>query len=342
MREQVDTATNDERSAAPWPELDYRSWQDTLDALHLWTQVVGKVRVALTPWVNHGWHSTLYVSCRGLTTSPIPYGRRSFQIDLDFLDHVLRIGDDDGAERELPLSPGSVSELHASVLDTLASMGLPVVIHGTPNEIPDATPFRDDHRVRPYDAEAATRFWRVLQQVDRVLRRFRTGFLGKASPVHFFWGSFDLAVTRFSGRAAPPHPGGIPGLPDAITREAYSHEVSSAGFWPGGSGVEHPAFYSYAYPTPEGFDRARVEPAEAYFHEGLREFVLAYEHVRTAADPDATLLSFLQSTYEAAAAAAGWDRAALECTLGRPGVVRALPIQEARALASHRHPSERG
>jgi hypothetical protein len=251
MREEAATSTSHERSSATWPELDYRSVRDTLDALHLWTQVVGKVRVALTPWLNHGCLSTLFVSCRGLTTSPIPYGGRSFQIDLDFLDHVLRIGDDDGAEHELPLSPQSVSSVHAWVLDTLATMGLSVVIHGTPNEIPDAIPFRDDHRMRPYDAEAATRLWRVLQQVDRVLRQFRTGFLGKASPVHFFWGSFDLAVSRFSGRAAPPHPGGIPGLPDAITREAYSHEVSSAGFWPGGGGIEHPAFYCYAYPMPE-------------------------------------------------------------------------------------------
>lgn len=313
-----------ERSPATWPELDYQSWQGTREALHLWTQVVGKVRVALTPWLNHGWHSPLYVSCRGLTTSPIPYGRRSFQIDFDFLDHVLRIGDDDGAERELPLGPGSVSEFHSSVLDTLAALGLPVWIHRTPNEIPDAIAFPDDRRVRPYDAEAATRFWRVLQQVDRVLHQFRTGFLGKASPVHFFWGSFDLAVSRFSGRTAPAHPGGIPALPDAITREAYSHEVSSAGFWPGGSGVDHPAFYSYAYPMPEGFAAARVEPAGAFFHEGLREFVLPYDEVRRAADPDATLLSFLQSTYEAAADAAGWDRAALECGLGQPRVPRAL------------------
>jgi hypothetical protein len=324
MRKEAATSTSHERSSATWPELDYPSVRGTLDALHLWTQVVGKVRVALTPWLNHGWHSTLYVSCRGLTTSPIPYGGRSFQLDLDFLDHVLRIGDDDGAERELPLAPQSVSSVHAWVLDTLDTMRLPVVIHGTPNEIPDAIPFRDDHRVRPYDAEAATRLWRVLQQVDRVLRQFRTGFLGKASPVHFFWGSFDLAVSRFSGRAAPPHPGGIPGLPDAITREAYSHEVSSAGFWPGGSGIEHPAFYCYAYPMPEGFERARVEPEGAFFHQGLREFVLPYEVVRTAADPNATLLSFLQSTYDAAADAAGWDRAALECELGGPGVVRAL------------------
>lgn len=325
MPELPDASTSRERSAPVWPRFDYLDAKDTLDALRLWTQIVGKVRVALTPWLNHGWHSTLYVSCRGLTTSPIPHGGRFFQLDLDFLDHVLRIADDDGAERTLPLAPGTVAGFHAGVLDTLAAMGLPVRIHGVPNEIPDAIAFRDDHRARPYDAEAATRLWRVLQQVDRVLHRFRTGFLGKASPVHFFWGSFDLAVTRFSGRPAPPHPGGIPGLPDAITREAYSHEVSSAGFWPGGGGVEHPAFYSYAYPVPEGFGRAAVEPAEAGFHEGLGEFVLPYEAVRTAGDPDATLLSFLQSTYEAAAEAGGWDRAGLECEIGRPGVPRALP-----------------
>jgi hypothetical protein len=323
MPEQPDTSMSRERSSAAWPALGYHDWRDTLDAVHLWTQVVGKVRVALTPWLNHGWHSTLYVSCRGLTTSPMWHGRRGFQIDFDFLDHVLRIEDDDGMERTLPLARGSVSEFHAGVLDTLASMGLPVRIHGTPNEIPDPIPFRDDRRVRPYDAEAAARFWRVLQQADRVLRLFRTGFIGKASPVHFFWGSFDLAVTRFSGRTAPPHPGGIPALPDAITREAYSHEVSSAGFWPGGSGSEQPAFYCYAYPVPEGFGSATVEPAEAFFHEALGEFMLPYDRVRAAADPDATLLSFLQSTYEAAANAAGWDRAALERELGTAGVPRA-------------------
>ena len=325
MLEPTDPSTRHERSSAVWPAFaPHRqpSWRATLDAVHLWTQVVGKVRVALTPWLNHGWHSTLYVSCRGLTTSPMPHGGRTVELELDFLDHVLRIGDDDGAERTLPLAPQSVAEFHARVLDALAAMGLPVRINGTPNEIPNAVPFREDHEVRPYEPEAATRHWRVLQQVDRVFRQFRTSFLGKASPVHFFWGSFDLAVTRFSGRAAPPHPGGVPGLPDAITQEAYSHEVSSAGFWPGGSGLDEPAFYSYAYPVPEGFDRAAVQPAEACFHGGLGEFVLPYEAVRTAADPDATLLSFLQSTYEAAADAAGWDRAALECEPGRPGVPR--------------------
>jgi hypothetical protein len=325
MPAQAATTTSRERGAPAWPALGYLDWKDTLDALRLWAQIVGKVRVALTPWLNHGWSSTLYVSCRGLTTSPIPHGRRFFQIDFDFLDHVLRIADDDGAERRLPLAPGTVSGFHAGVLDTLAGMGLPVRIHGTPNEIPAAIAFHEDREPRPYDAEAVTRFWRALQQVDRVLHQFRTGFLGKASPVHFFWGSFDLAVTRFSGRTAPPHPGGIPGLPDAITREAYSHEVSSAGFWPGGSGVEYPAFYSYAYPVPEGFGRTPVQPAEAFFHEALGEFVLAYDSVRTAADPDATLLAFLQSTYAAAANAAGWDRAALECELGRPGAPRAYP-----------------
>ncbi len=319
----TDPPKDPDRSSTTWPRLGYRDWKGTLDALHRWTQIVGKVRVALTPWLNHGWQSTLYVSYRGLTTSPMAHGRRSFQIDLDFLDHVLRIADDDGAERVLPLAPGAVADFHADVLGALDDMGLPVRIHGMPNEIPDAAAFADDREPRPYDAEAATRFWRALQQVDRVLRRFRTGFVGKASPVHFFWGSFDLAVTRFSGRPAPRHPGGIPTLPDAITREAYSHEVSSAGFWPGGNGMDEPAFYSYAYPAPAGFERAAIAPAQAYFHETLREFVLPYDAVRTAKDPDATLLAFLQSTYEAAADAGGWDRAALECALGQPGVPRA-------------------
>jgi len=310
-------------ASTAWPALPYADWKDTCTALHLRAQIVGKVRVAQTPWLNHGWHSTLYVTTRGLTTSPIPHGQRSFQIDFDLVDHCLIIESDDGAERMLPLTAQSMADFHAGIIEALNELGLPVRIHARPNEIPDAVPFREDRADRPYDHHAVERFHHVLLHADRVLKRFRSGFLGKASPVHLFWGSFDLAVTRFSGRRAPMHPGGVPGLPDAITREAYSHEVSSAGFWPGGSGVDA-AFYAYAYPVPNGFATARIQPDTAYFDAGLGEFILPYEAVRTAADPDATLLAFLESTYEAAADAAQWDRAALECGFGEPGIPRAV------------------
>jgi hypothetical protein len=313
-----------EPTSSPWPDLR-PDWGATREALHRWTQIVGKVRLALTPWQIHGWHSTFYLTARGLTTSPIPHGTRVFQIDFDFLDRELAIACDDGAVRRLPLGPQSVAGFYDAVGAALSELGLHVTIHGHPNEIPGALPFRDDREARPYDAEAVTRFWRALLQADRVFKLFRTGFLGKSSPVHFFWGSFDLAVTRFSGRQAPPHPGGVPQLPDAVTREAYSHEVSSAGFWPGGAGVDHPAFYAYAYPVPEGFSAARVEPAAAYFHSPLGEFLLSYEAVRTAADPDATLMAFLESTYVAAADAAKWDRESLECEFGQRRVPRAVP-----------------
>lgn len=309
--------------AAPWPDLR-GDWNATREALHLWTQIVGKARLALTPWQNHGWHATFYVTCRGLTTSSIPHGTRVFQMDFDFIEHRLEIASDDGAIRHLPLGPGSVASFYETVSATLAEMGLAVAIHGAPNEIPGAVPFLEDRAERPYDAEAVERFWRALLQIDRVFKLFRTGFLGKASPVHFFWGSFDLAVTRFSGRGAPLHPGGVPALPDAVTREAYSHEVSSAGFWPGGAGVDEAAFYAYAYPVPKGFAEASVEPPEASYHAGLGEFVLPYEAVRTAADPDGKLMSFLETTYVAAADAAGWDRGSLECHLGRRRVPRAI------------------
>ena len=295
-----------------WPALPYEAWQDTCTTLHLWTQIVGKIRLAKTPWINHSWHVTLYVTPRGLTTSSIPDGGRAFQIDFDFIDQALLIQTSGGAARRLPFEPRSVAEFHDRLLATLAEVGVNVRIHGRPNEVAHPIPFRDDHEHATYDADAAQRFWRVLLQVDRVLKQFRTRFLGKVSPVHFFWGSFDHAVTRFSGRTAPPHPGGIPNLPDAVTREAYSHEVSSAGFWPGGGAVDYPAFYSYAYPTPAGFAATPVRPDAAFFHEQLGEFILPYDAVRNAAEPDATLLDFLQTTYEAAANAAKWDRAALE------------------------------
>jgi hypothetical protein len=305
-----------------WPELPYRAWQETCTTLHLWAQIVGKVRLARTPWLNHSWHATLYVTARGLTTSPIPHGRRSFQIDFDFIDHVLVIATSDGAERRTALEPRTVADFHAAVMGALAELNLPVEIHDRPSEVPDPVRFRDDDAHRAYDAEYAQRFWRVLVQVDRVFKEFRTGFLGKVSPVHLFWGALDLAVTRFSGRLAPPHPGGIPHLPDAITREAYSHEVSSAGFWAGGGPVDQAMFYSYAYPSPAAFRSSAVEPPAAWYHEQLGEFVLPYDAVRSATAPEQLLLAFLDSTYRAAADTGNWDRAALECAIGQPGVVR--------------------
>jgi hypothetical protein len=305
-----------------WPELPYPAWRDTCETLHLWTQIVGKIRLARTPWLNHSWHVTLYVTARGLTTSAIPDGARSFQIDFDFVDHALRIASSDGGERQLPLVAQPVAEFYAATMAALASLGINVEIDEMPNELPDPIPFSDDRVHASYDRDAAHRFWQALRQVDRVFARFRTGFLGKSSPVHFFWGSFDLAVTRFSGRPAPPHPGGVPHLPDIVAREAYSHEVSSAGFWPGGGGIEYPAFYSYAYPAPEGFAGRKVRPDAAFFSTTLGEFILPYDAVRTATEPEAALLDFLQSTYEAAADLAGWDRASLECALGQPRLPR--------------------
>jgi hypothetical protein len=301
-----------------WPALPYEAWKDTCATLHLWTQIVGKIRLAKTPWINHSWHVTLYVTPRGLTTSSIPDCRRAFQIDFDFIDHALSIQTSDGAVRRLPLEPQTVAEFHDQLLATLAEVGVRARIHGRPNEVADPIPFREDREHAAYDADNAQRFWRVLLQVDRVFKQFRTRFLGKVSPAHFFWGSFDHAITRFSGRKAPPHPGGIPNLPDAVTREAYSHEVSSAGFWPGGGAVDYPAFYSYAYPAPAGFAAAPVRPEAAFFHAQLGEFILPYDAVRNAATPDAVLLDFLQTTYEAAANGANWDRAALEYGHGGP------------------------
>jgi hypothetical protein len=308
-----------------WPELSYAAWKDTGETLHLWTQIVGKVRLALTPWLNHSWHVPLYVTTRGLGTSPIPYGSRSFEIEFDFNQQELQIAADDGAGKTLPLRPGSVAGFYADAMAALAELGISVRIGELPSEIPGAIRFSEDRGHRAYNAEQAHRFWRALVQADRVLKLFRTGFVGKASPVHFFWGSFDLAVTRFSGRPALPHRGGVPGLADAIVREAYSHEVSSAGFWPGGGSVEQAAFYCYAYPEPAGFRTSPVRPAGAAFSDALSEFVLPYDAMRQAADPDAALLAFLQSTYEAAANAGRWHRAALECPYGAPGVPRALP-----------------
>jgi hypothetical protein len=307
----------------PWPPLRYGEWKETCAHLHLMTQVVGKVRLAQTPWVNHAWHVALYVTPRGLTTSAIPHGDRIFDISFDFIDHELNIRTSDGGERTLKLQPQSVAWFHTSVMEALDALSVPVIINGHPNEIPDAIPFTKDDAVRPYDELYANRFWRALVQADRIFNRFRTSFLGKVSPVHLFWGGLDLAVTRFSGRSAPLHPGGIPALPDSITREAYSHEVSSAGFWPGGQGVDA-AFYSYAYPEPSGYRDTSIRPRTAYFHKDLGEFILPYESVRTASDPERVLLDFLYSTYEAAANTAHWDRAHLECREGVPRVPRPI------------------
>jgi hypothetical protein len=311
-----------EKRRSVWPELPYAAWKDTCTTLHLWTQIVGKIRLAQVPWLNHSWHATLYLTARGLSTSPIPYERRFFQIDFDFIKHLLLIRTNDGAERKIPLKPESVAAFHSRVVAALDELGIPVSFDGTPNELPDPIPFREDTLHGAYDAEYAHRFWQLLLQADRVLKQFRTGFLGKCSPVHFFWGSFDLAVTRFSGRRAPPHPGGVPHLPDEVTREAYSHEVSSAGFWPGGGPTDYAAFYSYAWPAPDAFSEQPIRPARAFFHAGAGEFILPYDAVREARDPDRTLLEFLQDTYDAAADTADWDRQALECEPGVPGQPR--------------------
>lgn len=307
-----------------WPDIPFEPWKETCATLHLWTQIVGKYRLARTPWVNHSWHATLYVGPHGLTTSLIPAGGRSVQFDFDFVQHQLVGSVSDGSRKSFALEPMSVAAFHGRFLALTDELGVRTRFNGTPNEVSDPIPFALDTTHAAYDAEAVNRFWRALVQIDRVLKDFRTGFLGKVSPVHLFWGSFDLAVTRFSGRAAPPHPGGIPALPDAITREAYSHEVSSAGFWPGGGPVDYPAFYSYAYPAPQRFASAPVTPDAAFFHEKAGEFILPYDAVRNTSDPDQTLLGFLESTYDAAARLGDWDRGSLDCARGRAGVPRAV------------------
>jgi hypothetical protein len=294
-----------------WPSIPFAEWRETCATLHLWTQIVGKVRLALAPWTNHSWHVTLYLTARGLTTSPIPHGLRLFQIDFDFVDHKLLIVTE-GETRSIDLKPQTVAEFNRATMSILRELNLPVSINTTPNEIPNPIPFERDDVHRAYDREYANRFWRVLLQTDRVFKDFRSRFCGKCSPVHFFWGAPDLAVTRFSGRAAPPHPGGIPNMPDAVTREAYSQEVSSLGFWPGSDTMPEPIFYSYAYPEPKGFSEASVKPAAASYNAQMKEFVLPYDAVRSAESPDDALLDFAQSTYDAASTLGNWDRAALE------------------------------
>jgi len=293
-----------------WPPLAYEDWADTQATLHMWTQIVGKVRMRLSAPVNHWWHVPLYVTARGLTTSPMPVGGRTLEIAFDFVAHELRIDCSNGARERLALKPRSVADFYRELMAALARLDISAPIWTTPCEVEDPIPFERDEIHASYDPAAAHRFWRALVQADRVMKAFRGRFIGKASPAHFFWGSFDLAVTRFSGRSAPPHPGSAL-LPASVSREAYSHEVSSCGFWPGGPGAP-PMFYAYAYPEPAGFEDGAVRPAAAHWNKSLGEFVLPYADVRAAADPDAALFDFFQSTYEAAADLAHWPRTELE------------------------------
>lgn len=296
----------------PWPKLQLDQWQDTYETLHLWSQIVGKIRMSQMPWINHSWHVPLYVTARGLTTSPIPYGTRAFEIDFDFSDHRLHIATSAGERLSFDLQPISVAAFYRQVMQTLGELEIEARIWPKPVELPDPIlRFDEDEKHAAYDPDAVGRYWRALVQINRVFTEFRARFIGKVSPVHLYWGALDLAVTRFSGRTAPKHPGGAPNCADWVMVEAYSHEVSSAGFWPG-AGLGEAAFYSYAYPEPEGFSESPVRPEAAYYLKEMGEFVLPYEAVRTADQPDAALLDFLQSTYDAAADNAKWDRNALE------------------------------
>jgi hypothetical protein len=304
------THTTDPHASGSWPALRVADWEDTRNTLHMWTQVIGKIRLAAAPMINHWWQVPLYVSPRGLTTSAVPWGHRVFDIEFDFLDHHLRLRVSSGGERTVALEAKSVAQFHDEIRRALVDLDLHVPINTRPVEIERAIPFEDDHEHASYDADAAQRFWGQLVQAHRVLTDFRSYFIGKVSPVHFFWGSFDMAVTRFSGRPAPTHPGGAPNCGDWVMVEGYSHELSSCGFWPGG-GAEG-AFYAYAYPEPHGFAQHPVRPPEAAYSTAAGQFLLPYEVVRTSADPDRTLLEFLQDTYEAAADNANWERAALE------------------------------
>lgn len=307
-----------------WPDIPYTRFAPTGATLHMWFQIIGKFRLAQTPWMNHSWQATYYINARGLTTSIVHAPTGSFEAIFDFVDHQLIVRTVDGRSASMRLEAMPVADFHARFTGLLKALGAPADFHGAPNEVPDPVPFENQTHISPYDTAAAHDFWRALVAIDAVFKRFRTGFLGKSSPVHFFWGANDLAVTRFSGRPAPLHPGGFPALPDAVTREAYSHEVSSAGFWPGGNGVDEPAFYSYAYPSPEGFADTPMSVEGAYFHRELGEFILPYDAVRTAQNPGARLMTFLQETYNAAADLGGWDREALECELGQPRIPREL------------------
>ena len=306
-----------------WPAIPFAEWQTTAAALHLYLQIVGKYRLARSPWVNHSWHATFYSTPRGLTTSLVPDGNGSIEVQFDFIEHIVHGHCGSGTSISFPLEPMSVADFHSQFAQMITDLGGDPAIHGSPNELPDPVPFAGDTESRPYDSDSVNRFHRALVAINHVFQEFRTGFRGKVSPVHLFWGSFDLAVTRFSGRPAPLHPGGIPNLPDDVTQEAYSHEVSSAGFWAGGGPIDEAAFYSYAYPGPEGYSDAQVEPEATYFDKDFGEFILPYEAVRTSANPETTLMAFLESTYEAAASLGDWDRSQ-ECPRGQRG--KPLPI----------------
>jgi hypothetical protein len=314
----TETVVGGNAASQSWPELAFRDWQDTALTLQLWTQIVGKTRLALTPWLNHSWQVPLYVTARGLGTSAIPTESGIVEFEFDFIEQRLAGWTSSGGMAAIALAPQSVASFFQSFREMLETLGVSACIHPVPSEIEDAIPFAQDDIHSAYDGEAARRFWRALIQADRILKRFRTAFVGKSSPVHFFWGSFDLAVTRFSGRRAPLHPGGVPGLPDAVAREAYSHEVSSAGFWPGNAAHPDAAFYAYAYPEPPGFRDAAMPDGAAY-DPAMGEYLLPYEKVRNSADPDRLLLEFLDATYAAAADPGRWDREALECSIGLPG-----------------------
>jgi len=301
-----------------WPELRYDAWKDTYETLHMWTQIVGKIKLARMPWLNHTWQVTLYPTACGLTTGRIPYGDEALEIQFDFVAQELDLRTSRGDQGVVQLVPMTVAQFYAAIMEALTDFRMPVAIYRKPAEVASRIPFDEDDVHRAYDAEFANRCWRILGSAAEVLGRFRCGYYGKASPVHFFWGAFDLAVTRFSGRIAPPHPSGIPNLPYRVTRDAYSHEVSSAGFWPGGAAAPYPLFYSYAYPEPPGFADAKVEPSFARYDKTLREFVLAYDDMRQTADPEQTLFAFLQSTYVAAAELGAWDRRALEVSPQTP------------------------
>lgn len=297
-----------------WPVVEYDSWKDSYATLHRWTQIVGKIRMAKTPSINHWWHAVLYVTSRGLTTSPIPHGLHYFQIDFDFLAHQLVLTTSRGDTRSMALAPRSVADFYGNLMRLLDELGMPVLIEKRPNELADATPFDVDHDHAAYDARQVALWWRALVQADRVLKLFRSRFAGKSSPSHFFWGSFDLAATRFSGRTAPRHPGGVPNCPDHVMHEAYSHELSSCGFWPGNANLPYPLFYAYAYPVPAGFESAIIDVPGASFNATMQEFVLRYDDVRRSASPDDLVLAFFQGTYEAAARLGKWDRSALEAS----------------------------
>ncbi|MBV8388450.1 MAG: hypothetical protein JO080_01485 [Mucilaginibacter sp.] len=300
-----------------WPDLAFENWKDTLATVHLWTQIVGKIRLRKMPWLNHSWHVTLYVSASGLTTQSIPYENGVFQIDFDFIHHVLHITTSEGNMAKVDLYPRSVASFYRELFDKLQSVEIDAYIHASPNEIDPAIPFEEDETHHSYDAERINDFFHALAKIHNVFTKFRARFTGKCSPVHFFWGAFDMAVTRFSGRPAPVHPGGAPNIPLAVMQEAYSHEVSSCGFWPGSEQFPHPVFYAYCYPTPPEFSKQPIKPNEAFFSAEMGEFMLLYEVVQRSDDPEEILMQFLQSTYEAAANTGNWDRKSLECDFSR-------------------------